>query len=601
MSKLAQIHTSEHVFWQVLKNKYPSLRTAGLELNEEKTRIDYKCDQDLTKVDLGKLEEEVNEITAKGLPVVFEVLSRDEAAKKTDLSLVPENIKEIRLVKIGDFSCEACIGEHVTNTSQIGRFKILEVKRIGKDSYRFYVAVEEKIETKNQTISAKAKIIPQTLKGFNDWFAEDVKLREYVIDIFKQVFEKYGYEPLETPALEYSELILGQSGEEAEKQYYRFNDPGGRDVMLKYEVMIGMCRAVAANLDKITFPYKRYQIQPVWRAENTQKGRFRQFTQADADTIGSASMLADGEFIQMGLEITEKLGFKEFVARISNRKFLDGLREYLDIPPEKFYGLCMSLDKMQKIGTEAVKEELINKRGISSEKTTEILQIIDPKRYEKLNNYQIIDNLMLTIGKTKIGQEGLRELREVFHYLKIVNVPDRLYRFDPSIARGLASYTGPVWEFEVIEGNVGSIAGCGRYDNAIGKYLGAGKKIPATGGSFGIERICEILKDRKMANLGKTNTRALVTVFSPDYLEKSIEVATLLRYRNEVNTELYPDPEAKLDKQLKYADKKGIPYVVIIGPNELAEKTVVIKNMRTGEQKKVKTTNLNELETNLNE
>jgi len=142
---------------------------------------------------------------------------------------------------------------------------------------------------------------PRKLRGFNDFFGEDMRIRQYVIDTFKQTFEKYGYEPLETPALEYSKYMLGQSGEEAEKQFYRFKDPGGRDVMLKYEVMIGMCRAVAENYDNIEFPYKRYQIQRTWRAENTQKGRYREFTQCDADTIGSNSMINDAEFIQMGL------------------------------------------------------------------------------------------------------------------------------------------------------------------------------------------------------------------------------------------------------------------------------------------------------------
>jgi histidyl-tRNA synthetase len=256
----------------------------------------------------------------------------------------------------------------------------------------------------------------------------------------------------------------------------------------------------------------------------------------------------------------------------------------------------MSLDKMQKIGPEAVKGELISKRGISPEKTDEILKIIDPKRYEKLNNYQIIKNFLPTIGKTKIGLEGLKQLREIFDYLKNANVPERLYRFDPSIARGLASYTGPVWEFEVIEGGVGSIAGCGRYDNAIGKYLGRGKKVPATGGSFGIERICEILKDRKMVNLGKTNTKVLVTIFSPDFLTDSIKTAKKLRDLG-FSTDLYADPEAKLDKQLKYADKKGIPYVIILGPKEVETKTVVVKNMRAGEQKKVPLADLNRLKT----
>lgn len=427
---------------------------------------------------------------------------------------------------------------------------------------------------------------PQTLKGFNDYFAEDVKLRKFVIGVLERNFEKYGYEPLETPALEYSELIMGQSGEEAEKQYYRFKDPGGRDVMLKYEVMISMCRAVATNLDKITFPYKRYQIQPVWRSENTQKGRERQFTQADADTIGSLSMIADAEFIQMGLGIVKELGFKDFVARISNRKFLDGLRTLLGIPSERFYGMCMSLDKLKKVGRKEVERELIGERRIEKDKAGKIIELINPENYRNLTNEEILNSFQKTVGKNNISEESLRELEEIFSYLKKSGVDEKFYRFDPSLARGLASYTGPVWEFEIIDGGVGSIAGCGRYDNAIGKYLGDNKTIPATGGSFGIERICEIVKDRKMFSLGKTSIETLVTVFSPAEFESSLVLANELR-REGLNTMLYPDSNTKLDKQLKYADKKQIPLVIILGPDEIAKNLITLKNLDTKEQKQV--------------
>jgi len=426
---------------------------------------------------------------------------------------------------------------------------------------------------------------PQTLRGFKDWFGEDMKLRKFVIKTFEQTFEKYGYEPLETPALEYSKFMLGQSGKEAEKQYYRFRDPGGRDVMLKYEVMIGMCRAVATNIKNLTLPYKRYQIQRCWRAENTQKGRYREFTQCDADTIGCSSMIADAEFIQMGLEIVKKLGFKKYLARINNRKILNGLRDYLNIPQNKFYGLCISIDKLPKIGYNSVKTELIEKRNIPADKTSQILDIVNPKQYQNLDNYQIIKAFQDNIGKTKKGQQGLQELKQIFDFLKTSKVPEKLYRFDPSIARGLASYTGPVWEYEVIDGNVGSIGGCGRYDNAIGKYLGQNTKIPATGGSFGIERICDIIKDRQMLNLPKTSTRILITNFSPDLQPKSVDLANQLRLKN-ISTLLYPEP-VKLPKQLKYADKKGIPYVAIIGPDEAKNNKITLKNMKEQKQETV--------------
>jgi len=340
---------------------------------------------------------------------------------------------------------------------------------------------------------------------------------------------------------------------------------------------------VAGNIDKIFFPYKRYQIQSVWRAENTQKGRLRQFTQADADTIGSPSILADAEFIQMGLEITQDLGFKKFVARISNRKFLDGLREYLDIPDENFYGLCMSIDKLSKIGKQKTKEELIKKRRVDPQKATTILDLIDPEQHLSLSNDQIVDRFASTVGKVKIGAQGLSELKEIFDYLKTAGIDSRLYRFDPTIARGLASYTGPIWEFEVIDGGVGSICGAGRYDKAIGKYLGGKREIPATGGSFGIERICQILKDRQMVKLDPANATVLVTIFSSELKESSIKIANALR-KEGVSADLYLNPEEKLSKQLKYGNNKKIPWVIIVGPDEVKRNQLILKNLKTGKQ-----------------
>ncbi len=436
----------------------------------------------------------------------------------------------------------------------------------------------------------QTKVQARKLKGFNDFFAEDMKVREFVIGIFKKTFEKYGYEPLATPALELTEMMLGQSGEEAEKQFYRFEDPGGRDVMLKYEVMTSMARAVAENINSIPMPYKRYQIQRVWRAENTQKGRYREFTQCDADTIGSSSMVSDAEYIQMGLEITGKLGFKDFYARISNRKFLNGLTEYLGISDDKFYGFCMSLDKLKKIGRDAVIDEMIERRGIEKATAEKSLDIVDPAKYEGKSFEQILDEVEKYVGTTKIGKESLDELRQIVAYLKDAGVDEKLYRFDPSLARGLASYTGPVWEFEVVDGGVGSIAGCGRYDKLLSKFLD--RDIPATGGSFGIERICDIIKDRGMLKLGKTSVDVLVTLFSAELLPQSLKIAESLREKD-IATMLYPDA-GDLKKQLKYANAKGIKWVLVAGPDEIAKNEVQVKNMETGEQKSVKISEVGE-------
>lgn len=421
---------------------------------------------------------------------------------------------------------------------------------------------------------------PKRLKGFQDFFGRDARIRQYVVGVFREVYEKFGYEPLETPALEYSELILGQSGEEAEKQYYRFNDNGDRDVMLRFEVMISMCRAMAQNIANITLPYKRYQIQPVWRAENVQKGRYREFTQCDADTVGSASMTADAEFIQMGIEILARLGFKEFEARISNKKFLLGLAEFLGINPALAYSFQMSIDKLEKIGKDKVIEEMVNLRDIPEEKARKAMEMLDIEKYKQMNPGEIIAAFQESVGTTTVGKEALAELTEIFAYLKDAGVEQKYYRFDISIARGLASYTGPVWEYSVIDGGVGSVGGAGRYDNAIEKYLG--KKIPATGGSFGLERICDIIKDRNMYDAGETPAEILVARFSEKTSSACIKLAQKLRQEGK-KVMLYPDI-TKLGRQLKYADKKGIGSVVILGEDELAAGKYKIRTMENGEE-----------------
>ncbi len=420
----------------------------------------------------------------------------------------------------------------------------------------------------------------QKLAGFRDYFAEDVKIREYVINIFKKIFEKYGYEPLETPALENSNIFVGELGDEAEKLFYRFKDQGGRDIMLKYDVMTPMCRTVAENINNIVFPYKRYQIQNVWRSEKPQKGRFREFTQCDADTIGSASVICDAEFIQMGIEALINIGFKEFRANINNRKLLSGIIQFAGASEKEFIPICISVDKLSKIGRDQVKKELIEKRKINPEISDKILDVITLTGETE----ELLTKLKKQLSNIPVAVEAISELEIIFDYFKTIKLDKKFYRFTPFIARGLAYYTGPVWEFEILEGDVGSVAGCGRYDNIIGKFVG--KEVAATGGSFGIDRLVEVIKSRKMINFSSTITKTLVTIFDKSLFNNSLIIADQLR-KNNISTILYPILNEKLDKQLKYANKKNIPYVIIIGPEEVANGKVVLKDMKTGEQKEL--------------
>jgi len=418
-------------------------------------------------------------------------------------------------------------------------------------------------------------ITPRTLKGFRDFLPSDMRIRSFVIDTFKRMFEKYGYEPLETPTLEYADILMGKYGDEAEKLLYHFTDRGGREVAMKYDLTVPACRVLAQYQNDIPLPFKRYQIQPVWRADNTQKGRFREFYQCDGDTFGSSSMLSDAEYIQMGLESLQTLGFSDVVARINNRKFIDGLATYAGADQQQFSIICTAIDKLDKIGLAGVQAEMKNK-GVSEsavQKITEVISITGSTQ-EKICT---LKSLMRDIPQALLG---IAELEELFSYLALAGVNKSLYVFDLTIIRGLSYYTGPVWEFVIVDGGVGSVGGGGRYDKLVGLYLG--HDVPASGGSFGIERIIEVIKDRSMIKKD-TNNQVLVTIFEPGLISTSIAVAQKLRAEGK-SVILYPDSDTKLEKQLKYANKKGIDEVYIVGPEEVEKKQVKIKNMKTGEQ-----------------
>lgn len=415
------------------------------------------------------------------------------------------------------------------------------------------------------------KIKPTTLKGFKDYFSKDMFVREYIKNKFREIVEKYAYEKLETPSLEYSELILGQSGEEAEKLYYRFKDNGDRDVMLKYELMISMCRAIAQNINNIPMPYKRYQIQNAWRAENVQRGRLREFTQMDIDIVGSKSEIVDAEIIEIGLRFLESLGLEKFKARVNNRKILRGITEYLNIEENLFDGFYTSIDKLQKTGREKVIEELKEVRGIDAQKVDQIMIILQTEKLEDLEK---------NIGTTASGREGIDELKRIFKILSLTDIPSDRYMFDITLARGLASYTGPIWEFEILKGGVGSLGGGGRYDKAISKYLG--QEIPATGTSFGLERLQEILLTNNIVEGSKDFADLLIIPIDKDSIDYSVAIAQQFR-ENSIKTMIYPDNK-KLSNIFNYAQKQDIEWVAIIGSEEEQSNVLQLKNIKTKQQ-----------------
>lgn len=403
-------------------------------------------------------------------------------------------------------------------------------------------------------------IKPQALKGFRDFLPGEMVIRQKVIKTLRRVFESYGFGPLETPALEYAETLLGKYGKDADKLVYTFQDRGQRKVGLRYDLTVPTARVLAQYAGKIPLPFKRYQIQTTWRAEKPQKGRYREFTQCDIDSFGIASPLADAEIVAIIYESLRTLGFEKFTIRINSRQVLFQLLKGIKIEnSDNQLSVLRTIDKLDKKTEKEVTDEL-KKKGLNQETINRLLYLI----------------------KVAKPDENLNQL---FKYLKWFNVNEKFYKFDPTLMRGLDYYTGPVFETYVEKPKIGSITGGGRYDKLIAQL--GGPSIPATGTTIGLDRICDVIKELNFwPELSPTAGQVLITVFSPDYLQESTRIALRLR-QNQINTEIYLNPEEKLDKQLKYADKKGIPYALIIGPDEVKSGKVTIKNMKKNSQETI--------------
>ncbi len=392
------------------------------------------------------------------------------------------------------------------------------------------------------------------------------------------IFEKYGFEPLETPTLELWETLAGKYGEEGDRLTYRFVDRGDREVGLRYDLTVPLSRVIAMY-PEIPKPFKRYQIQPVWRADKPQKGRFREFYQCDIDVIGSTSMLAEAEILAAIYEILKMLGFNDFVMRINSRKILTGIAETFGISANQEADVARAIDKMDKIGKEGVRQELHNS-GISNEQSGQILQALSIKG----SNTARLKETGKLLASSDSGMGGVLEMQTLFEYLSKYGIPDQFLLFDLFLARGLDYYTGPIFETVVREPQIGSITGGGRYDKLIGLFSGTDQ--PATGCSIGLERIVTVMDELNMfpPNL-RTPVKVLVTVFDPSTLLYSLEITGRLRMAG-ISTELYTG-DSKLRGQFGLANDRQIPLVVIAGPDEMDQQQVTLKNMLTGEQKTV--------------
>lgn len=418
------------------------------------------------------------------------------------------------------------------------------------------------------------KLQPRVPRGMRDILPSKMLLRQYVIGEVERVFQRFGFEPLQTPVLELRETLMGKYGDDAEKLIYDARHREGKeDLSLRYDLTVPLTRIVAMYPELVK-PFKRYQIAPVWRAERPQKGRYREFYQCDVDIVGSKSMLADAEIVNVLYSVLKQLGFKSFVTKINNRKILTGIGRYAGVPNEMLGGLYRSIDKLEKIGRDGVREEM-KQNSIPAPVIDKMIDLISLPS-------NAFGELRELLGDIPIASEGLDELEQLATYLSDSGLPNTNYQFDFAMVRGLAYYTGPIYETSVTEPKIGSLTGGGRYDELIGLF--SDKSIPVTGTSFGIERIIDVMDELAMypASIGKTVTQVLVTVFNKELAGASIKIANELRAAG-INTELGLDWDG-LGKQLKYAAAKAIPFIVIVGPDEAAAGKATLRDMSSGEQ-----------------
>jgi histidyl-tRNA synthetase len=408
-------------------------------------------------------------------------------------------------------------------------------------------------------------------------------LRQQVLSIVEQTFAEFAFEPLITPAVERADVLLGKYGDDAEKLIFLVHHPGGKEELaLRYDLSVPLSRVVAQYPD-LPRPFRRYQIAPVWRAERPQKGRYREFYQCDADIVGSESVLADAEIIALIYTVLCRLGFQRFVTIINDRKILAGIGQFSGVPQDRVPELHRVIDKLDRIGVDGVRQELL-RSGLAEQTVERLLHMLRPEGEMRVD----LDDLRHQLADYPIALEGLDELDELLTYLPALGVPAGFYRVDLAMVRGLDYYTGPIYETLVEEPSIGSLTGGGRFDGLVGRFSAQG--VPATGTTIGIERIIDVMEELEMLPPVGTTVQVLVTLFSADLLTESLELLTQLREAG-MRCEMYygADP---LGTQIRYALKKGIPLVVILGPDELASDQVAVRELDSRQQSTVPRANL---------
>ena len=421
------------------------------------------------------------------------------------------------------------------------------------------------------------KVEPRTLPGFMELLPEEQILFNQIKEKIEKTYQKFGFLPLDTPIIESAEVLLAKAGGETEKQIYRFNK-GDTDLSLRFDLTVPLAKFVAKNYGNLSFPFRRYQIGKVYRGEKVQKGRFREFYQCDIDIIGDGelSILNDAEIPNVIYTIFKELGFDDFTIRINNRKLLNGLFESLS-QSENATEILRIIDKIEKIGKEAVIEEL-EKIIVSKDSINKILEFIEidgttDEKISKLQNLNIENEMFKT---------GLEEITETIKYIRIFGIPENNFKLDLTIARGLDYYTGTVYETFLNEHReIGSVCSGGRYENLAEYYTN--KKLPGIGISIGLTRLFYVLNELNLIKAEQKSISKVLVIPMAEDLKVPIEIANKLRKQG-INTEIYLN-DKKLKAKMKYADKLQIPYVIIVGEDEIDSGIVKIRNMETGEEK----------------
>ena len=420
------------------------------------------------------------------------------------------------------------------------------------------------------------KVLPKTLPGFMELLPNEQILFNEMKEKIQKTYEKFGFLPLNTPIIESAEVLLAKAGGETEKQIYRFNK-GDSDLALRFDLTVPLAKYVTEYYPNLTFPFRRYQIGKVYRGEKAQRGRYREFYQCDVDIIGEdeLSLINDAEIPSIIYNTFKELGFDDFTISINNRKILNGLFEFLDLK-DCSVSILRIIDKIDKIGKENVIKEIAD-LGVKQDKIDTIMNFISITG----DIEQTINSLRGLNIKNDLFELGVNELEEVANNIKLFGVPTENYKIDLTIARGLDYYTGTVYETFLNQyRQLGSVCSGGRYDNLSSYYTD--KKMPGVGISIGLTRLFFQLTDNKIIEAGNRSISKVMIVSMVDDFSKSIEIATKLR-ENGINTQIYTD-KAKIKNQFKYANRLNIPYVIIIGEDEIKTNTVSLKNMESGEQ-----------------